>query len=314
MHPTLKQCIDDFLQYCNSYDATEGDYSFHYNKVLGFMANFNEIIILQEELNGIGRENILIELAEIRQLIRQSPFLRKIQDWPRGYQGDFETIEYLCNGTNTTPSDSAVYYFEEFALRGHIVEQHKNKVYHQSDLIKNTICSNEGNTKILSIGSGGNIDVSLCLPQIKNKDFTLVLNDMDNDAIEFSKKRLHEISEKCHFINENIIKATEVAKFAPYDLVITGGVFDYLKDKAIILLLKNFKNSLLHKGGKFFFTNIKSPNQFRIAIEYFANWYLIERSREDVIRLCITAGFSEENINIQEDKTGFTYLVEVTND
>lgn len=312
MQLNLKQCIEDFLQYWNSYDMMEGDYDFHYHKVLGFMANFTEVI-LWEESNGNDRETILAELAEIRKIIRDSPFLQKIQDWPRGYQGDFEAIEYLYVGSNTASKNSPAYYAEEFTLRGYIVEQHKNKVIYQSELITNSILSIEGNTKILSIGSGGNIDVALSLPQIKDKDFTLVLNDMDNDAIEFSKKRLHEISDKCHFINENILRAKEISTFAPYDLVITGGVFDYLKDRAIILLMKNFKTSLLTKGGRFFFTNIKSPNKARIAIEYFASWYLIERSEEDIIRLCTAAGFAKENINIKEDATGYTYLVELAN-
>ena len=41
------------------------------------------------------RDEILKELYPLREAVRQSPFLQRAQDWPRGYQGDFETIEYI---------------------------------------------------------------------------------------------------------------------------------------------------------------------------------------------------------------------------
>jgi hypothetical protein len=33
----------------------------------------------------------------------QSPLINRLQTWPAGHPGDFETIEYLCSAENYTP-------------------------------------------------------------------------------------------------------------------------------------------------------------------------------------------------------------------
>jgi extracellular factor (EF) 3-hydroxypalmitic acid methyl ester biosynthesis protein len=38
------------------------------------------------------------------------------------------------------------------------------------------------------------------------------------------------------------------------------------------------------------FTNIARGNPFRVSIEYLGDWRLIERSEQDIVRLCHAAG------------------------
>lgn len=302
----LLSSINDFIR---AYDAHDNsfDYTSNYNFVTGHISSL-AAQFRNAELSGMTKKEIETELYRVREIIRFSPFMARTLDWPRGYQGDFETIEYLYNGINKVLYNSFGYFVEEFALRSPTAQQHRNKVKYQADLLLKTIFSKD-NPTILSIGSGGSLDLRLLLPFITDKNFTFILNDMDNGALEFSKTKLSSLGEKCIYINENIIRQSQIKTYAPFDLVITGGVFDYLNEKAIILLLKNFRESLLKKGGKFFFTNIKKENPIRVEIEYYGNWVLIERTEEDLMKLCLAAGYTSDEITIELDSTQFTYLV-----
>ena len=49
---------------------------------------------------GVERNEILAHLATARAIHHRSPFAARVTDWPRGYPGDFETVEYLCDAVN----------------------------------------------------------------------------------------------------------------------------------------------------------------------------------------------------------------------
>src|ERR1700731_1252092 len=87
-----------------------------------------------EELErwGWSTERIQTELAPSREVFATSSFMRRCQRWPRGYAGDFETIEYLAAGTNYSLSGSIGWYFEEINLQSPIAQQHRNKLDHQA--------------------------------------------------------------------------------------------------------------------------------------------------------------------------------------
>ena len=65
------------------------------NAVTSLLYNLTWAISSCEDC-GIPREPILENLKSIRQICSRSSFLNRLQTWPRGYQGDFETVEYFC--------------------------------------------------------------------------------------------------------------------------------------------------------------------------------------------------------------------------
>jgi O-methyltransferase involved in polyketide biosynthesis len=80
-----------------------------------------------------------------------------------------------------------------------------------------------------------------------------------------------------------------VREHGPFDLILAGGLFDYLSDKMIARTLSDAW-SMLAPEGRIVFTNIATGNPFRVWIEYMGDWKLIERSEEDVASLCRLAG------------------------
>ncbi|GAB4028733.1 class I SAM-dependent methyltransferase [Spirosoma gilvum] len=255
-----------------------------------------------------SRAEIIQRLASLRALVCESPFIARAQVWPRGYQGDFETIKHIIDGKNKAVKHSLGYLLEDFFIHSDICKQHVNKIRVQSELVGETIRSNR-HPRIMSIGCGTSEDLAMHIDLLKRKPASITLVDIDRDALACSSGRLAAISDQLTCLNGNIYRIARQLQ-QQYDLILIGGVFDYLNDKTISSILRSLRANIAG-NGKIFFTNIADGNPYRVFMEYLSNWQLIERSQEDIIELIKGAGWPANNFHIQKDKTGLTYLVEL---
>ena len=274
--------------------------------ILMFLSEFKNTIEGLE--NEYSREEIVRHIPAIRKAASHSPFVNRAQIWPKGYQGDFETIEQIIYQKNKAVPNTFGFIIEDFLLNSDVCKQHINKVKRQSELILKTVQQNP-NAKILSIGCGTSEDIKLNIEAIKKTNAAITLLDADTDALKYSSMALQEIKDQVKTVHGNIYKLIRTIT-EQYDLVIIGGVFDYLTDKVIIKILSSLKNNL-NQGALIYFTNIKKNNPYRVYMEYFSDWMLIERSEEDINMLLKESTWSKSNTNIQTDATGLTYLVEL---
>lgn len=254
------------------------------------------------------RAEILEHIKDIRIACSESPFIDRAQKWPKGYQGDFETINYIITAQNQAEAGTFGHVVEDLFLASDICQQHRNKVAHQAQLIRQAVNAKR-DARIISIGCGTSEDIKSCIEQIKASEAEITLVDVDQDALAFSIKQLRKIEEKITQLCGNIYKIMRGLS-EQYDLILIGGVFDYLNDKTIISVLKSLKENLA-ENGTLFFTNIDSQNPYRIFMEYFSDWTLIERTEMDLERLLRDADWPNGSFNITKDATGLTHLVEV---
>jgi extracellular factor (EF) 3-hydroxypalmitic acid methyl ester biosynthesis protein len=243
-------------------------------------------------------------------VISCSPLLKRAQTWPRGYPGDFETIEHIISQQNKAVPQTIGYELEGFFLKSDICLQHLNKIDRQAALISEVL-RNKTAPKVLSIGCGTSEDVQRNLPLLTDTRTVITLVDVDKDALSHSLHALEPVREKIQLIHGNIYKIIRTLK-SKYDLVIIGGVFDYLNDKVIVKILSSLKENL-NPSGTLFFTNIKKHNPYRIDMEYLMDWPLIERSKEGILQLIDQSGCGSMDLAISTDKTNLTYLVEIRN-
>lgn len=254
------------------------------------------------------KTEILEQVKQIRVACSESPFLERAQKWPRGYQGDFETINYIIRAKNQAKEGSFGQAVEELFLASDICQQHRNKVARQAELIRRAIRA-KSDARIISIGCGTSEDIKSCIEQIKGSEAQITLVDVDPDALAFSLRQLAQIQEKITPLQGNIYKRMRGLR-EQYDLILIGGVFDYLNDKTIISVLRSLKGNLA-EGGSLFFTNIGAHNPYRIFMEYFSDWTLIERTESDLERLIHAAEWPESSFSIVKDDTGLTHMVEM---
>lgn len=94
-----------------------------------------------------------------------------------------------------------------------------------------------------------------------------------------------------------------------FDLIVAGGLFDYLPDPWAVSTLSMMRD-LLRPGGRVFFSNIAKRNPFRQWIEYLADWRLIERDETELRRLTPEAGFTITGVKVSRDSTELALVVE----
>jgi extracellular factor (EF) 3-hydroxypalmitic acid methyl ester biosynthesis protein len=275
-------------------------------QVQHFLQHFTNTVLTWEKEHS--RAEIIDVLGNIRAIAAGSPFIERAQRWPRGYPGDFETIDYMLAAENKVAATSGfAYYIEDFFLQSDICEQHRNKVARQAALVQETLDKNP-TAKIISIGCGTSEDLFRSLSQIELSPCQITLVDIDEQALHYSKRRLESISSKLEIIHGNIYKVIRRLT-SRYDLILVGGVFDYLKDNVIAVILKELVNRM-KKEGTLFFTNIASGNPYRISMEYLSDWILIERNENDIARIMQSAAVTH-SYTMERDATGLTYMVTI---
>jgi extracellular factor (EF) 3-hydroxypalmitic acid methyl ester biosynthesis protein len=268
--------------------------------------------IIECEREGHSREEIVEVLRDVRELHAASPFVDRLQRWPRGYPGDFETVEYICRAENHAVVGTLAHACEAYALSRSIAQQHRNKVQHQANRILSTMLAKPGASRVLSLAAGSCADLQLLVPFLSTIVGELFLNDADEGALEFSRRALSEVGAACTFLPGNALRVVKrLQRQERFDLVLAGGLFDYLPKDHAIYVMKNVYDGLLREGGTFFFTNIAENNPYRALIEYFGDWFLIERTEKELLAYCDEAGIAAGNIKITREQTGLAYLVEI---
>jgi len=303
----LQLAVENFV----SLERATSNYRLLYRNVVYALHQIMEAIRSCEKA-GMERGEIRSDLLPVRLLHRRSLFVARAQDWPRGYAGDFETIEYLCDGMNrVSVEDTLGYCIEEYTINSQITQQHRNKIKLQAEMMLKC-CQRKEHARILSIGCGGARDLRLIAGHLRDSKAEFVLCDSDSDALDLAKNELGPLAEKCTFVQGRVPRVMSRLKaLGKFDLVVAGGLFDYLPNRWVELMVGEIWRHFLHLEGILFFTNIALNNPYRVWMEYLADWSLIERSKYDLERLCRNAGVDGRAVSITREATNLTLIATV---
>ena len=258
--------------------------------------------IAEAEQAGISKSSILEAIKDARMVFGRSQYVGRMQEWPRGYQGDFETVEMIYQGAPDRALNTVANCVEYYAQMLPISQQHRNKLTTQQQLAMEAMRCDKN---ILSIGCGGAIDISNALEFFPDYSGRICFVDMDKDAMALTQHRTSKFD--CTYSTRNVVRGINNEQDNSFSLVLCGGLFDYLDERTSTLLLKQIDKKLT-RPGKLFLTNIALGNPFRIQMEYLGDWTLIERTEQEVEDL-INIGFqSQPGITCQRDATGLAIL------
>ena len=267
--------------------------------------------IVDLEQLGVDKDRIHAIVAPVRTMHAESPLITRMQAWPRGYAGDYETVEMLLAGQCVSEIGTLPYYLERYLLDCTATQQHRNKVTVQANMIRSAIRNNP-EAAILMVACGGCPDLRLLLDDFKTFRGQLWLNDIDGGALEYSARTIAPAWPQVKTVRGNVVELVRDAKSLPrFDLIVAGGLYDYLEDRVVRFVTKG-AYSVLKPNGTFFFTNI-GRNPYRPWMEYCGEWFLRERDAADLRRLVVRSGVLAENIRLSMDTTGLAHLVEISN-
>ena len=240
--------------------------------------------------------------------ISKSYFMNRARTWPRGYAGDFETIEGVYR--NTPLSAGVGYYLDRYFLATTL----PSAVRHRKDFLRSLLdreMSGRVSAKFLDLACGSCRELVELAPQIRTSGAQVTCVDFDADALNFALNRMVSAGvpqEQMIFRRYNALKMIKrdrnIKEFGMQDVIYSVGFFDYLQDEALIPLLSSLY-ALLNPGGVLIMS-FKDSRRYR-AEEYhwFVNWDgFLQRTEEDSREVLVRADIPLDQVTSARDNSG----------
>lgn len=223
---------------------------------------------------------------------------------PHGYAGDFEIIDRIYQEWKS-PSPDFEKWDHYFHSQDAPIAVRNRKAY-----FINTVRALGSEPKsVLNIASGPGRDLLECLEQTATEHCFTCL-DIETKALDHSKELCAEYSDRIEFIEGNALKFSSNEQF---DLIWSGGLFDYFTDRVFIIALKRLLR-LVTCGGELVVGNFSEINPSRTYMELVGDWNLIHRTPKQLIDLAVKAGVKSHLIEVKEENLGVNLFLHIEKD
>lgn len=227
--------------------------------------------------------------AHLWSLVGQSPLLRRAQTKPLGYAGDYEMMNMLYrNHAEGKSFFGKVMNIVAASLP--VAQANINRIEFLNTLILDTL-ERTIDPCITSVGSGPAREVEVYFNRV-NKNFLrnihFTLFDQESRAIDQCKRNILPIvthGSSLTLLETPIKKILSRSKVIDnQNLIYSAGLFDYFSDNAFHAFAQKLLDSVV-PGGKLVIGNVNYFNPSRLFMEYFTEWFLVHRTREDLLKL-----------------------------
>lgn len=238
----------------------------------------------------------------------QSYFMNRARTWPRGYAGDYETLEGIYR--NIPKSIGLGYHLDRYFLATTLPSAVRDRKNSLRAVVKKELAKRRG-PKVLDIACGSCREVFELAPEIVSSKAQFTLVDSDSDALAFAGNRLGYTGippEQTVFRRYNALKMVKhdrnVGEFGMQDVIYSVGFFDYLRDDALVPLLSSLYG-LLNPGGTLI-TSFKDSRRYRSQeYHWFVDWDgFYQRTEEQSRNTLSKAGIPEASVCSHRDASG----------
>lgn len=266
---------------------------------------------LMEELFHMQQTNRLdTATLNLLQALFQDEFLAEtlhgyVYRKPLGYAGDFRLIDmiYMHHQSGHETYERWDRYFHYNAATA--------AVRNRKDFFKNQLLHKIARRKkplhLLNVASGPARDLYELYGEVNADMLVTTCVDVDADAIAFASELCSPYAEQISFHEKNILRFSSAEK---YDVIWSAGLFDYFEDRLFVMALKRLL-TMLRPGGEILIGNFSEHNPSRGYMELFGEWFLIHRSREELIALSLEAGVQPELITVEQEPLGINLFLKI---
>lgn len=248
----------------------------------------------------------------------QSNLMYRTRIWPRGYPGDFETLEEIYQGV-PIPNSSIGLYLDSYFLSSRIVVAARGRLAKLIDLLAIELQERKVGCTILNAACGScrelfalPIELALVQPHI-------ICLDTDPAALDFAKNLLacNNIAlANFQFIQYNALRLVHyersLSQFGPQDIIYSTGLLDYIADEPLVLMLATLWK-LLKPHGKLV-APFKDKNCYNVRqCHWLVNWNaFLQRTEAEIDGLFEQAGIPTDCIVKSRERTGTMIFYVVT--
>ena len=223
---------------------------------------------------------------------------------PHGYAGDYEIIDKIYQ--NYVSPNPALANWDRFVHNQSAFKAVKNRQSYFLEQIWNLKNSYSQDANVLNLASGPGRDMFESLSVIGHSNINFDCVEQDLDAIHYAKSLCRDFKSNLNFIHRNVFRF--VTK-KTYDLIWSGGLFDYFSDGLFKRILQRLL-PCLKKFGKLVIGNFSDNNPTQEYMELF-DWNLIHRSKAQLRTLAEECGVPSKNISIEQEPEGVNLFLHI---
>jgi len=258
--------------------------------------------------------------AHLGHFFARSPFMRRAQEKPLGYAGDYEMMNMLyrerAEGADLFGRAMNMYATAETAARANV-----NRIQYLVDTIEETMARCPGRrVRLASIGSGPGQEIATLLskkPEL-GRFLDVALIDQEARAIAYCERSLSGVAQSTgalvRVIPESVRRLlssrTLSAALGARDFVYSAGLFDYLSDRMFSALLATLYDALV-PGATLAVGNVANGNPSRWAMEYFSEWFLMHRSPDELHAIGTGLAPSPAAVRVESEPLGINLFLVV---
>lgn len=249
-------------------------------------------------------------------LFHQAPLHHRAFLKPLGYAGDYEMMRMLCA---PDPFQGPSSYFKMInaaacrCVSGRAVAARIPYYLNKLTKIGAKTLEKKGTFRVLNLASGPALEIAEFLKEPLSDRATLHLLDQDPEAMEFARQTLEPLKRKLKRQTEINYHATKIQDLflsgsfveRDFDLIYSGGLFDYLDDPTFSLALAALEDRLV-PGGTLALGNLSPADYSKTVKWYLDDWPLIYRTEQDLLGLagqlpkdrCVTIERETTGVNL----------------
>jgi len=252
----------------------------------------------------------------------QSPSMHRCAYKPFGYPGDYEVMRFIYE----KPFEGPTLFAKSVGLAFDQTRAAR-AVRHRKDLVKrqlrSLIESRRTPLRVLAVACGPAQELVELLEEIQElpAPLEIVLFDQDKGALAYAFRRIKPIIDarwnriaRVIYLHESIKRLLRDAElftgFGKFDLIYSVGLFDYLRQATAVGLARNL-DARLADGGRAVIANMVPENPSRWYMEHHLDWWLIYRSRSELLEIARRAAPNAQ-LQILEEESGVNPFVEIT--
>ena len=256
-------------------------------------------------LSDLPAEEMVTAVQSLRSILSPTLTRDTMQGFaflkPHGYSGDFEIIDRIYQ--HWTSSQTYLKRWDHYFHYQAAPTAVRNRKDYFIDVVRRFGGSSRS---VLNVASGPGRDLFECLQMI-DTEHTFTCLDIDPSALAYSKALCAPFAKRIKFHQGNPLRFRTSDQ---YDLVWSGGLFDYFTDRVFIATLKRLLR-LVVSGGECVLGNFSMTNPSRPYMQLVGDWNLTHRTPESLIALATSAGVEPHLIDVREESLGVNLFLHI---
>jgi SAM-dependent methyltransferase len=225
---------------------------------------------------------------------------------PRGYHGDFEMIDHIYR--ESVSEDAKLSRWDDYFHAQAAPRAVRNRKAYFHDLLSSHVSVRSEPLRVLNVASGPARDVREWIDRSGTESVRFDCVELDSNAIAYALNLCAPYTDAVHFYLANALRFNTATR---YDLVWSAGLFDYLKDRLFVRLLKRLMR-FAKPGAEVVIGNFSMVNPSRSYMELVGGWKLLHRSDDHLRDLALQAGAEPGQIRIGAEPEGVNLFLHIT--